>query len=41
MFKYADGAIVGTSFKYDNITWNQVDPERVKFLMDKVNKIRG
>ncbi len=40
MFKYADGAIVGTSLKYDGITWNQVDPDRVKELMDKVNSIR-
>ncbi len=41
MFKYADGAIVGTSLKYDGITWNQVDPERVRVLMNKVNSIRG
>ncbi len=41
MFQYADGAIVGTSLKYEGITWNQVDPERVRALMNKVNSIRG
>ncbi len=41
MFKFADGAIVGTSLKYDGVTWNQVDPDRVKSLMSKVKAIRG
>ncbi len=41
MFKYADGAIVGTSLKYEGVTWNQVDPKRVKALMEKVDTIRG
>lgn len=41
MLNYADGAIVGTSLKYDGITWNQIDPKRVKALMGKVEKIRG
>lgn len=37
----ADGAVVGTTFKYDNITWNDVDPARVKAFMEKVASIRG
>jgi len=36
----ADGAIVGSSLKVDGYTWNPVDPERVKQLMDKVEKLR-
>ena len=41
ILKIADGCVVGTSLKYDGITWNQVDGNRVKNFMDKVNKIRG
>jgi membrane complex biogenesis BtpA family protein len=37
----ADGCVVGTSLKHDGITWNQIDGERVKKFMDKVNEIRG
>lgn len=33
----ADGLIVGSHLKKDGITWNHVDPERVKKFMDKVN----
>jgi membrane complex biogenesis BtpA family protein len=40
LLKVADGAIVGTYFKKDGITWNPVDKERVLRLMDKVNKLR-
>jgi len=36
----ADGAIVGTTFKYDGIFENHVDEQRVKQFMDKVNSIR-
>lgn len=36
-----DGAIVGSSLKVDGNTWNPVDPNRVKALMDEVRKIRG
>ena len=38
--KYADGAIVGTTFKIDGIFENPVDKIRVKEFMDKVNQIR-
>lgn len=30
----ADGVIVGTSLKYEGITWNPVDPHRVSALLD-------
>ena len=36
----ADGAIVGSYFKRDGITWNEVDPERVKKFMKAVHKTR-
>ena len=35
----ADGAIVGSSLKTDGITWNPVDPERVRTLMETVRSI--
>jgi membrane complex biogenesis BtpA family protein len=37
---YADGAIVGTTFKKDGIFENPVDKDRVKLFMDKVKMIR-
>ena len=37
----ADGAVVGTTFKHEGHTWNDVDPDRVKTFMDKARKIRG
>jgi membrane complex biogenesis BtpA family protein len=37
----ADGAVVGTTFKYDGHTWNDVDPDRVKAFMDTVGAVRG
>ncbi|HHY45807.1 MAG TPA: BtpA/SgcQ family protein [Firmicutes bacterium] len=40
VLKVADAAIVGTSLKYDGITWNPVDPERVRRFMDEVRGIR-
>ncbi|HET7093069.1 MAG TPA: BtpA/SgcQ family protein, partial [Thermomicrobiales bacterium] len=33
LLAYADGAIVGSSLKVDGVTWNPVDPQRVKELM--------
>ena len=41
ILKVADGCVVGTSLKYDGVTWNQVDGKRVLQFMDKVNEIRG
>lgn len=40
MLALADGAVVGTHFKHDGITWNAVDPTRVKRFMDKVETLR-
>jgi hypothetical protein len=37
---YAEGVIVGTSLKYDGITENIVDEERVKRLMEVVHRLR-
>jgi len=36
----ADGAVVGTTFKYDGVFENHVDESRVRAFMDKVKKIR-
>ena len=36
----ADGAVVGTTFKYDGKFENHVDVNRVKTFMDKVKKFR-
>lgn len=36
----ADAAIVGTSFKRDGDTWNEVDRERVERFMTKVHALR-
>jgi uncharacterized protein len=36
LLRHADGAIVGSSLKVDGITWNPVDPDRVKQLMAAV-----
>lgn len=33
LLQYADGAIVGSSLKFDGITWNRVDVNRVRELM--------
>jgi len=40
IFKVADGAVVGTTFKYDGKFENQTDKARVKEFMDKVKSIR-
>ena len=37
----ADGCVIGSHLKYDGITWNNIDPSRVKVFMDKVNKLRS
>jgi membrane complex biogenesis BtpA family protein len=36
----ADGAIVGTGFKVDGVTWNRVDRRRVEALMRVVRALR-
>ncbi|NQU31529.1 MAG: BtpA/SgcQ family protein [Anaerolineae bacterium] len=36
----ADGAVVGTTFKHAGNTWNAIDVERVKALMQKVRELR-
>jgi uncharacterized protein len=36
----ADGAVVGTTFKRDGATWNDVDPQRVKDFMAAVRRLR-
>jgi len=41
LFKYADGAIVGTSLKQDGVSSNPVDVQRVRALMDVVKSIRS
>jgi len=41
IYKVADGAIVGTSLKVDGITWNAVDPDRARRMMDAVRKVRA
>lgn len=40
IFKGADGAVVGTTFKYDGKFENQTDKTKVKAFMDKVKSIR-
>lgn len=41
IFRVADGVIVGTSLKVDGVTWNPVDPERAKRLMDAADRTRS
>ena len=41
IFKIADGCVIGSSLKYDGVTWNNMDPKRVRDFMDKVNKLRS
>ena len=36
LLQYADGPIVGSSLKVDGVTWNPVDRDRVRELMDVV-----
>ena len=40
IFARADGAIVGTSLKYDGVTWNAVDPDRAARFMDAARAAR-
>jgi membrane complex biogenesis BtpA family protein len=40
MLTLSDGAVVGTHFKRDGNTWNEVDPARVARFMDRVNQLR-
>ncbi len=41
IFKVADGAIVGTSLKVDGVTWNPVDPQRARRLVETVREVRA
>jgi membrane complex biogenesis BtpA family protein len=41
LLTYADGAIVGSSLKVDGVTWNPVDPARVREMMNAVHTVRG
>jgi uncharacterized protein len=41
IFAIADGVIVGTSLKVDGITWNPVDPDRVRQFMDRARELRS
>ena len=40
LLNVADGCVIGTHLKEDGITWNRVDPDRVKRFMDHVLSIR-
>ena len=39
MLEVGDGLIIGSYLKKDGVTWNPVDPERVKKFIDKVNSV--
>jgi len=39
LLRHADGAVVGSSLKVDGITWNPVDPPRVRELMIRVREV--
>lgn len=41
IFTVADGAIVGTSLKRDGVTWNEVDRDRAKALVDAARTARA
>ena len=41
IFSIADGVIVGTSLKVDGVTWNPVDPERARRLVDAAGQARS
>ena len=40
ILKIADGCVIGSHLKFDGITWNNIDIDRVKVFMNKVNKLR-
>ena len=39
--RVADGAVIGTAFKQEGNTWNPIDIERVKAIMEVVWKLRS
>lgn len=41
IFTVADGAIIGTSLKRDGITWNEVDSDRARALVDAARAARA
>jgi hypothetical protein len=41
IFTVADGAIVGTSLKRDGITWNEVDADRARALVEAARTARA
>jgi membrane complex biogenesis BtpA family protein len=41
IFTVADGAIIGTSLKRDGITWNEVDPDRARGLIEAARAARA
>jgi predicted TIM-barrel enzyme len=41
LLEFADGAIVGSSLKIDGVTWNPVERNRVRELMDAVAAATG
>lgn len=41
IFKVADGAIVGTSLKRDGVTWNEVDPDRARAMVEAARSARA
>jgi uncharacterized protein len=41
IFRVADGAIVGTSLKRDGVTWNEVDADRARALVDAAGAARA
>jgi uncharacterized protein len=41
ILRVADGVIIGTSLKVDGVTWNPVDPARVRAFMGEVRSLRG
>ncbi len=41
ILRVADGAIVGTSLKVDSSTWNQVDPNRARLMVELVRAARA
>ena len=41
LLRHADGAVVGSSLKRDGVTWNPVDPARVRELMAAVAAANG
>jgi predicted TIM-barrel enzyme len=41
LLEVADGAIVGTSLKEDGSTWNPIDPDRARRMVELVRSVRG